>query len=253
MPTWIGLSMKSMTIKCPRLLYHDLFCRCPRVAIQPFLKALSDVQGIAFKPYLMQQLVDKWDEPLWSDIPEWNLKAREGHGHGPQPTATKNGSTRTIRTRGSHGQSSTRMESSFSFAALASLYHFLEAERLHRKTNGETGPPSGQMCVCYDNGCSNSVTVKRSPLRNRRRPGGWGGTRTVVLTIKRSGISHSSRKHLSSFIADKRLLSMLITLTNSKLMPTSVNFLLITISKGKRVGIPSQPRSHDPVLQVRGC
>jgi hypothetical protein len=42
-------------------LYHDLFCQCPRLGIQPFLKSLSDVQGIAFKPYLMQQFSAAYD------------------------------------------------------------------------------------------------------------------------------------------------------------------------------------------------
>ncbi|KAF9071254.1 hypothetical protein BDP27DRAFT_1419288 [Rhodocollybia butyracea] len=250
-------------------LYHDLFCRCPCVTIQPFLKALSNVQGIAFKPYLMQQFsaaydaylevkkrvrlevdkalgredpnwrithacpccqnnslkqvegknkagddslaeaadrqsmerfdprnaggsyflsredVDRWDEPRWSDIPEWNP---EGKGRA-WTWATTNCDEKWLNTNDTHmGKSWAKFDENGIFLlicrhgivlslcdmvkssekakySLASLYHFLEAERLHRKTNGETGPPSGQMCVCYDIGCSNSVTVKRSPLR----------------------------------------------------------------------------------------
>ncbi|GAW07724.1 hypothetical protein LENED_009735 [Lentinula edodes] len=42
-------------------LYHKLFVRCPRLGIQPFAKALCDIQGKAFKPYLSTQLYEALD------------------------------------------------------------------------------------------------------------------------------------------------------------------------------------------------
>ncbi|KAJ3871338.1 hypothetical protein F5051DRAFT_446326 [Lentinula edodes] len=42
-------------------LFHDLFCRCPRLSIQPFIKSLCDIQGFPFKPYLMQQFSSAYD------------------------------------------------------------------------------------------------------------------------------------------------------------------------------------------------
>ncbi|KAJ3847695.1 hypothetical protein EV368DRAFT_76572 [Lentinula lateritia] len=45
-------------------LFHDLFCRCPRLSIQPFIKSLCSVQGLPFKPYLMQQFSSAYDTYL---------------------------------------------------------------------------------------------------------------------------------------------------------------------------------------------
>ncbi|KAJ3832901.1 hypothetical protein F5878DRAFT_547471, partial [Lentinula raphanica] len=42
-------------------LYHKLFVRCPRLGVQPFAKAMCDVEGVAFKPYLSAQLYDALD------------------------------------------------------------------------------------------------------------------------------------------------------------------------------------------------
>ncbi|KAJ3765531.1 hypothetical protein FB446DRAFT_655158, partial [Lentinula raphanica] len=42
-------------------LYHKLFVRCPHLGVQPFIKAMCDVEGIAFKPYLSTQLYDALD------------------------------------------------------------------------------------------------------------------------------------------------------------------------------------------------
>ncbi|KAJ3918492.1 hypothetical protein F5877DRAFT_67325 [Lentinula edodes] len=48
--------------------------------------------------------------------------------------------------------------------SLASMHHFLEAERQHRISNGEDVPPKGKLCFAYDIGCTNSKTVHCSPL-----------------------------------------------------------------------------------------
>ncbi|KAE9390804.1 hypothetical protein BT96DRAFT_832922 [Gymnopus androsaceus JB14] len=37
-------------------LYHKLFVRCPRLGVQPFAKALCDLEGVAFRPYLSSQI-----------------------------------------------------------------------------------------------------------------------------------------------------------------------------------------------------
>lgn len=37
-------------------LYHKLFVRCPRLGVQPFAKAICDLEGVAFKPYLSSQI-----------------------------------------------------------------------------------------------------------------------------------------------------------------------------------------------------
>ncbi|KAJ3730287.1 hypothetical protein C8R42DRAFT_557216, partial [Lentinula raphanica] len=42
-------------------LYHKLFVRCPRLGVQPFAKAMCDIEGVAFKPYLSSQLYDALD------------------------------------------------------------------------------------------------------------------------------------------------------------------------------------------------
>ncbi|KAJ3924302.1 MAG: hypothetical protein NXY57DRAFT_970235 [Lentinula lateritia] len=68
-------------------LFHDLFCRCPRLSIQPFIKSLCDVQGLPFKPYLMQQFSSAYDaylevrsriqklvaQALGQDSPTWRI------------------------------------------------------------------------------------------------------------------------------------------------------------------------------------
>ncbi|THU78145.1 hypothetical protein K435DRAFT_700709, partial [Dendrothele bispora CBS 962.96] len=35
--------------------YRVLFLRCPRLSVQPFVKALCDIHGVPFKPYLREQ------------------------------------------------------------------------------------------------------------------------------------------------------------------------------------------------------
>ncbi|KAJ3925017.1 MAG: hypothetical protein NXY57DRAFT_873405, partial [Lentinula lateritia] len=64
-----------------------LFCRCPRLSIQPFIKALCDVQGFPFRPYLMQQVSSAYDaylevrarvrrlvaHALERDSPDWQI------------------------------------------------------------------------------------------------------------------------------------------------------------------------------------
>ncbi|KAE9390548.1 hypothetical protein BT96DRAFT_833281 [Gymnopus androsaceus JB14] len=42
-------------------LYHSLFTCCPKVGIQPFAKALCDMKGVAFRPYLSTQLSIAFD------------------------------------------------------------------------------------------------------------------------------------------------------------------------------------------------
>ncbi|KAE9401183.1 hypothetical protein BT96DRAFT_938043 [Gymnopus androsaceus JB14] len=37
-------------------LYHKLFVHCPRLGIQPFAKAICDLEGVAFRPYLSSQI-----------------------------------------------------------------------------------------------------------------------------------------------------------------------------------------------------
>ncbi|KAJ3887580.1 hypothetical protein GG344DRAFT_90411 [Lentinula edodes] len=68
-------------------LFHDLFCRCPRLSIQPFIKAICDVQGFLFRPYLMQQFSAAYDaylevkarvrklvaQALGRDSPDWRI------------------------------------------------------------------------------------------------------------------------------------------------------------------------------------
>ncbi|KAJ3912126.1 hypothetical protein F5877DRAFT_54492 [Lentinula edodes] len=68
-------------------LFHDLFCRCPRLSIQPFIKAICDVQGFPFRPYLMQQFSAAYDaylevkarvrklvaQALGRDSPDWRI------------------------------------------------------------------------------------------------------------------------------------------------------------------------------------
>ncbi|KIK64789.1 hypothetical protein GYMLUDRAFT_160611, partial [Collybiopsis luxurians FD-317 M1] len=68
-------------------LYHKLFCHCPRLSVQPFVKALCDLHGLHFKPYLMQQLSAAYDVyleikshvrklvfgALGRDTPNWRL------------------------------------------------------------------------------------------------------------------------------------------------------------------------------------
>lgn len=42
-------------------LYRHSHLRCPHLAIQPFVKALCDVHGVAFRPYLTQQFSISYD------------------------------------------------------------------------------------------------------------------------------------------------------------------------------------------------
>ncbi|KAE9391994.1 hypothetical protein BT96DRAFT_831189, partial [Gymnopus androsaceus JB14] len=42
-------------------LYHRLFVRCPRLGVQPFAKALCDLEGVAFRPYLSSQIYAAFD------------------------------------------------------------------------------------------------------------------------------------------------------------------------------------------------
>lgn len=42
-------------------LYHSLFTRCPKLGLQPFAKALCDMKGVAFRPYLSTQLSVAFD------------------------------------------------------------------------------------------------------------------------------------------------------------------------------------------------
>lgn len=42
-------------------LYHTLFCRCPKIGIQPFSKTLCDLAGVPFKPYMATQLSTAFD------------------------------------------------------------------------------------------------------------------------------------------------------------------------------------------------
>ena len=37
-------------------LYHKLFVRSPRLGVQPFAKALCDLEGVAFRPHLSSQI-----------------------------------------------------------------------------------------------------------------------------------------------------------------------------------------------------
>ncbi|KAJ7597935.1 hypothetical protein C8J56DRAFT_772406 [Mycena floridula] len=46
--------------------YRLLFLRCPRLSIQPFVKALCDMHGLPFRPYLSQQFSIAFD--LYLDI-----------------------------------------------------------------------------------------------------------------------------------------------------------------------------------------
>ncbi|THU77754.1 hypothetical protein K435DRAFT_701701 [Dendrothele bispora CBS 962.96] len=42
-------------------LYHRLSTRCPRLAIQPFVKSLCDLHGYAYQPYFTQQFTQSYD------------------------------------------------------------------------------------------------------------------------------------------------------------------------------------------------
>lgn len=42
-------------------LYHKLFVRCPKLGVQPFAKALCDIEGSAFRPYLSTELYAAFD------------------------------------------------------------------------------------------------------------------------------------------------------------------------------------------------
>ena len=42
-------------------LYRNSHLRCPHLAIQPFVKALCDLHGVSFRPYLSQQFSISYD------------------------------------------------------------------------------------------------------------------------------------------------------------------------------------------------
>ena len=68
-------------------LFHNLFTRCPRLSVQPFVKALCDLHGVPFRPYLMIQLRQAYDaylevkrrvrkqvmETLGRGLPDWRI------------------------------------------------------------------------------------------------------------------------------------------------------------------------------------
>ncbi|KAH7878911.1 uncharacterized protein C8R40DRAFT_1037146 [Lentinula edodes] len=268
-------------------LFHDLFCRCPRLSIQPFIKSLCDVQGLPFKPYLMQQFssaydaylevrsrirklvaqalgrdsptwrilhacpccqneleeddpleirmmvamdgndslkrverhkdaaddslaevagsgvvertdprqaggdyfisrvsVDEWAEENWKNAPVlvpqdsfrdwvWKTGRCEEKWHNASDKNTgkswakfdENGIFLLICRHGLVLSLSDMVKSGEKAKySLAAIYHFLEAERQHRVSNGEEAPPKGKLCFSYDVGCTNSKTVHRSPL-----------------------------------------------------------------------------------------
>ncbi|KAJ3806841.1 hypothetical protein F5876DRAFT_90874 [Lentinula aff. lateritia] len=268
-------------------LFHDLFCRCPRLSIQPFIKSLCDVQGFPFKPYLMQQFssaydaylgvksrirklvaqtlgrdsptwrilhacpccqnelveddpleirmmvamdgndslkrverrkdaaddslaevagsgvvertdprqaggdyflsrasVDEWAEENWKNAPVlvpqdsfqdwvWKTGRCEEKWHNASDKNTgkswakfdENGIFLLICRHGLVLSLSDMVKSGEKAKySLAAMYHFLEAERQYRVSNGEESPPKGKLCFSYDVGCTNSKTVHRSPL-----------------------------------------------------------------------------------------
>ncbi|KAJ3729773.1 hypothetical protein C8R42DRAFT_570096 [Lentinula raphanica] len=51
----VGFTLRTIS------LYHKLFVRCPRLGVQPFSKAICDVEGVAFRPHLSSQLYDALD------------------------------------------------------------------------------------------------------------------------------------------------------------------------------------------------
>ncbi|KAE9391456.1 hypothetical protein BT96DRAFT_1001317 [Gymnopus androsaceus JB14] len=55
------LSHKSAITTRTVALYHSLFVRCPKLGIQPSVKALCDAQGSLFKPYLATQMSVAFD------------------------------------------------------------------------------------------------------------------------------------------------------------------------------------------------
>ncbi|KAJ3871408.1 hypothetical protein F5051DRAFT_463789 [Lentinula edodes] len=268
-------------------LFHDLFCRCPRLSIQPFIKSLCDVQSFPFKPYLMHQFssaydaylevksrirklvaqtlgrdspnwrilhtcpccqnelveddpleirmmvamdgndslkrverrkdaaddslaevvgsgvvertdprqagddyflsrvsVDEWAEENWKNAPVlvpqdsfqdwvWKTGRCEEKWHNASDKNTgkswakfdENGIFLLICRHGLVLSLSDMVKSGEKAKySLAAMYHFLEAERQYRVSNGEEAPPKGKLCFSYDVGCTNSKTVHRSPL-----------------------------------------------------------------------------------------
>jgi hypothetical protein len=69
-------------------LYRNSHLRCPHLAIQPFIKALCDLHGVPFRPYLSQQFSISYDlylsiredverrvrVALGRDSPNWRLR-----------------------------------------------------------------------------------------------------------------------------------------------------------------------------------
>ncbi|KAJ6456535.1 hypothetical protein C8R45DRAFT_943719 [Mycena sanguinolenta] len=69
-------------------LYRTTHVRCPQLAIQPFVKSLCDLHGVAYRPYLREQFSVAYDvylelrrqtdslvnQALGQDTPNWRLK-----------------------------------------------------------------------------------------------------------------------------------------------------------------------------------
>ncbi|KAJ3913715.1 hypothetical protein F5877DRAFT_93080 [Lentinula edodes] len=215
---------------CTLHLYHDLFCRCPRLSIQPFIKSLCDIQGFPFKPYLMQQFSSAYDvyvevksrtrklvaQTLGRDLPTWRILhtcpccqnelqednpleirimvAMDGNDSLKRVERRKDAAddslaeisdsgaggdyflSRTSLSRVEKWHNASDKNTGKSWAkfdengifllicekakySLASMHHFLEAERQYCISNGENAPPKGKLCFAYDIGCTNSKTV----------------------------------------------------------------------------------------------
>lgn len=68
-------------------LYHSIFMRCPRLGIQPFVRAVCDLQGVRFKNNLSVQFSSAYNlytRLIWSthskvmaalgrDTPNWHM------------------------------------------------------------------------------------------------------------------------------------------------------------------------------------
>ncbi|KAJ4477074.1 hypothetical protein C8R41DRAFT_983264 [Lentinula lateritia] len=307
-------------------LYHDLFCRCPRLSIQPFIKSLCDIQGFPFKPYLMQQFssaydayvevksrtrklvaqtlgrdsptwrilhtcpccqnelqeddpleirmmvamdgndslkrverrkdaaddslaeildsgvvervdprqaggdyflsrtsVDNWAEENWKDVPvwvpqnsfqEWVWKTGrcEEKWHNTLDKNTgkswakfdENGIFLLICRHGLVLSLADMVKSGEKAKySLASMHHFLEAERQYCISNGEDAPPKGKLCFAYDIGCTNSKTVHRSPLASLANYMGYlpatGAGLEAEQYFSKSNSLASATRHASIF------------------------------------------------------
>ncbi|KAJ7586950.1 hypothetical protein C8J56DRAFT_786679 [Mycena floridula] len=56
-PLKITVAISTATLE----LYRSLFVRCPRLTIQPFVKTLCDMHGVAYRPYLTSQFSIAFD------------------------------------------------------------------------------------------------------------------------------------------------------------------------------------------------